>query len=132
MRRLAWENKQSFSSWRRLRKATDEGLSKSAVKGFYETQMTEAVLMAGGLLGSPARWDQHFRRAATSMTLSVLYGYPTLKSEQDHNVEAINEFSDRLLKAVVMGAHPVQFFPWLRHLPSRWVSSTHYHRDRLI
>jgi len=95
--------------------------------------MTEAVLMADGLLGSPAQWDQHFRRAATSMSLSVLYGYPTLKSEQDHNVEAINNFAERLLKAVVLGAHPVQFFPWLRHLPSRWVSSMHsgYHCDRL-
>jgi hypothetical protein len=94
--------------------------------------MTEAVLMAGSLLGSPARWDQHLRRAATSMTLSDLYGYPTLKSEQDHNLEAINDFTERLLKAVVMGAHPVQFFPWLRHLPSMWVSSMHYRRDRLI
>ena len=94
--------------------------------------MTEAVLMADGLLSSPARWDQHLRRAATSMTLSVLYGYPTLKSEQDHNVEAIYDFSERLLKAVVIGAHPVQFFPWLRHIPSRWVSSMYYRRDRLI
>lgn len=88
--------------------------------------MTEAVLMAGSLFGSPALWDQHFRRAATSMSLSVLYGYPTLKSEQDHNVEVINDFSERLLKAVVMGAHLVQFFPWLRHLPGRWVSSMHH------
>ena len=132
MHHFASENKQNFLSWRRLRRATDEGLNKNAVKGFYETQMTEAVLMAGGLLGSPAQWDQHFRRAATSMSLSVLYGYPTLKSEQDHNVEAIHEFSERLLKAVVMGAHPVQFFPWLRHLPSRWVSLMHHHRERLI
>jgi hypothetical protein len=94
--------------------------------------MTEAVLMAGGLLGSPARWDQHLRRAATSMALSVLYGYPTPKSEQDHNVEAIHDFSERLLKAIVMGAHPVQFFPRLRHIPSRWVSSIQYRRDILI
>src|SRR6266567_7122138 len=106
------ELKQNFLSWRRLRRATDEPFTKSAVKGFYETQMTEAALMAGGVLGSAARWDQHFRRAATSMTLSVLYGYPTLKSEQDHNIEAIIDFSERFLKASVMGAHPVQFFPW--------------------
>ena len=78
------------------RKAPDEGFCKSVVKGFYETQMplmTEAVLMAGGLL-SPARWDQHLRRATTSMTLSVLYRYPTRKSEQDHNIEAIYDFSE--------------------------------------
>ena len=54
------------------------------------------------------------------------------KSKQDHNVEAIYDFSERLLKAVVPGAHPIQIFPWLRHIPSRWVSSMHYRRDRLI
>ena len=94
--------------------------------------MTEAVQMADSLFGSPARWDQHVRRATTSMILSVLYGYPTLKSEKDHNVEVIYDFSERLSKAVVMGARPVQFFPWLRYIPSRWVPSMHYRRDRLI
>jgi cytochrome P450 len=113
------EKKTSLFSWRRLRRAANEGFSKSSVRNFYETQTTEAVLLASDLLGSPARWDQHFRRAATSTALSVFYGYPTLKSEQDRNVEAINDFADRLLKAAFMGAHPVQFFPWLRHLPSR-------------
>jgi hypothetical protein len=102
-----------------LRRAANEGFSKSSVKKFYETQTTEAVLLAGDMLVVPARWDQHFRRAAASTTLSVLYGYPTLKSEKDHIVDAINDFAQRLFKAAFMGAHPVQFFPWLRHLPSR-------------
>jgi len=105
-------------TWRRLRRAANEGFSKGSVRNFFETQTTEAAVLASDLLGSPAQWDQHFRRAATSTTLSVFYGYPTLKSEQDSNVEAINDFADRLLKAAFMGAHPVQFFPWLRHLPS--------------
>ncbi|KAF8487323.1 cytochrome P450 [Russula ochroleuca] len=104
-------------TWRRLRKAANEGLSKSSVKGFHETQMTEAVLQASDLLVSPSRWDQHFRRAATSMTLSVVYGHPTLESE-DHIIEAIDDFADRLLKAVTPGAYMVQFLPCLRHLPS--------------
>jgi hypothetical protein len=80
--------------------------------------MTEAVLQASDLLVSPSRWDQHFRRAATSMTLSVVYGHPTLESE-DHIIEAIDDFADRLLKAVTPGAYMVQFLPCLRHLPSR-------------
>jgi hypothetical protein len=81
--------------------------------------MKEAVLLAGDMLVSPARWDQHFRRASASTTLSVLYGHPTLKSEQDHIVEAINDFGERLSKATLPGAHLVQFFPWLRYLPGR-------------
>ena len=114
-----------FFSWRRLRKAANEGFSKGAVKGFYETQMTEAVVQASDLLIGPARWDQHLRRAAASTTLSILYGYPTAKSEQDPVVEVMNDFSDRLFKAAIMGAHPVQIFPWLRHIPSRRVPSIH-------
>ena len=82
-------------------------------------QMTEAVIQTGDLLVGPERWDQHFRRAAASMILSAVYAYPTLKPEQDHIVEAINDFADRLFKAAVMGAHWVQFFPWMRYLPSR-------------
>jgi len=102
-----------------MRKAANEKLSASSVKGFYETQMKEAVLQVCDLLNEPAQWDRHFRRAAASMSLSAVYGYPSLTSEQDHVVMAVNEFAERIFKAVYMGAHLVEFFPWLRHLPSR-------------
>jgi hypothetical protein len=102
-----------------MRRAANEGLTKSSVKTFYEAQITEAILLASDLLVGPARWDQHFRRASASLILSILYGYPTLRSEQDHVLAGIKDFSDRLFKAAFMGAHLVHFFPWLRHLPSR-------------
>jgi hypothetical protein len=102
-----------------MRRAANDGFSKSSVKGFYETQITEAILLASDLLVGPARWDRHYRRAAASTTLSLFYGYPTLKSEQDPIVLAINDFAERLFKAVSVGSHLVQFLPWLRHLPSR-------------
>jgi hypothetical protein len=53
------------------------------------------------------------------MSLSAIYGYPTLTSEQDNVVVVVNEFAERIFKAVYMRVHLVQFFPWLRHLPSR-------------
>ena len=115
---MAFESKHFFS-WRRARRAIKDGYSKNSVKGFYDTQIKEAVLLASDMLAGPARWDQHFRRAAASATLSVLYGYPTLKSDQDHIVKAINDFTERLFTAAFMGAHLVQFLPWLRHLPRR-------------
>ena len=102
-----------------MRKAADEGFSKSSVKGFYETQNTEAVLLASDMLAHPPQWDRHFRRAPASTTLSVLYGYPTLKSGQDPFVVAINEFAERVFKAASTGTYLVHFFPWLRYLPSR-------------
>ncbi|KAH9987348.1 cytochrome P450 [Russula vinacea] len=72
--------------------AANEGFSKSSVKGFYETQITEAVLLASDLLVGPARWDQHLHRASASLILSVLYGYPTLRSEQDHILVGVKDF----------------------------------------
>jgi hypothetical protein len=101
-----------------MRKVSNERFSTGYVKGFYETQIKEAVLQACDLLAEPAQWDRNFRRTAASVSLSVIYGYPTLASDQDHIVQVINNFTACLFNAVNMGAHLVEFFPWLRHLPS--------------
>jgi hypothetical protein len=94
-----------------MRKAASEKLSTSLVKEFYKTQMKEAVVQACDLLDKPARRDRHFHRTAASATLSIVYGHPTLTSEQDHIVRVINNFSERLFHAAPMGAHLVEFFP---------------------
>jgi len=91
------------------------------VKGFHETQMKEAIVLACDLLDEPARWDRHFRRTAVSTTLSVIYGHPTLTSEQDHIVVVINDLAESLFTTLLTGAHLVDFFPWLRYLPGRCV-----------
>jgi hypothetical protein len=101
-----------------MRKVSNEKFNTSTVKGFYETQIKEAVLQACDLLADPAQWNRNFRRTAASVSLSVVYGYPTLASEEDQVVLVINNFTSRLFNAVNMGAHLVEFFPWLRHLPS--------------
>jgi len=101
-----------------MRKVSNEKFSTGTVKGFYETQTKEAVLQACDLLAEPARWDSNFRRTAASVSLSVIYGYPPLSSDQDHIVRVINNFTACLFNAVNMGAHFVEFFPWMRHLPS--------------
>ena len=102
-----------------MRKAVSAGFNKKSSKGFCETQMTGAVLLGCDWVGNPSQWDQHIRRAAASTTLSVVYGHPPLTSEQQGIVELINDFSQRLLTAVFLGAHLVHIFPWLRYLPSR-------------
>jgi len=101
-----------------MRKAANEGFSRSSVKRFYERQATEAILLASDCLVKPARWDQHFRRTATSMILSVVYGYPAITSEEDRNAEVIDDFAGRLSRAASPGAHLVEFFTWMRHIPS--------------
>jgi hypothetical protein len=102
-----------------MRRAADQKFTKGLVKGFHEKQTTEAVLLAHGWLFAPTKWDQHLRRASASMILSAVYGYPTVTSEQDPTVDAINDFSKRLTSSALPGAHLVEFFPQMRHIPSR-------------
>ncbi|KAF8271997.1 cytochrome P450 [Lactarius quietus] len=108
--------------WRRMRKAAHEGLNKGVVKDFHGTQTKEALILASDGLNNPAEWDKHLRRAAASMVLSVVYDQPTIKPGQDHNVRLINDFVQRLTRAAYPGAHLVEFFPWMRYIPSRFAT----------
>ena len=106
-------------SWRRMRKAANDGFSKSSVKRFYEKQTTEAIVLACDCLVKPAQWDKHLRRAAASTIMSVVYSYPPITSEEDHTLDVVNDFADRIARAALPGTYWVEFFPWMRHIPSR-------------
>lgn len=102
-----------------MRKAANESFRRGLVKRFHEKQSSEAILLAHDWLLSPVKWDRHLRRASASMILSVVYGYPTITSDQDQIVEDINDFSNRLTKAAAPGAHLVELFTWMKYVPSR-------------
>jgi hypothetical protein len=102
-----------------MRKAANEGFNKGSVKRFHEKQTMEAILITSDFFAKPVQWDRHFRRAAASMIMSVVYGHPAITSEHDHSAEAINDFAARLTIAAYPGAYLVEFFTWMRHIPSR-------------
>ncbi|KAN0132228.1 Cytochrome P450 [Lactarius tabidus] len=106
--------------WRRMRRAAHEGLSKTVVESFKTPQFNEAVLLASGLLAQPATLDNHLRRVAASMIMSVTYDTPPVVSELDSGVKAVNDFVARLTRAALPGSHFVEFFPWMRYIPSRF------------
>ena len=51
--------------------------------------------------------------------MSILYDYPTLETENDKTLEEIHAFNDRTSKACDPGAHLVEVFPWMMHIPDR-------------
>jgi hypothetical protein len=102
-----------------MRKAAHEGLSKSVVESFKTPQLHEAILLSSGLLAQPSTWDNHFRRTAASMIMSVTYDTPPIVSELNSSVKAVNDFVARLTRAALPGAHFVEFFPWMMYIPSR-------------
>jgi hypothetical protein len=108
-----------ITSWRRMRKAANERLNKSSARVFHETQMTEAVVLACNWLVDSKQWDQHVRRSCAATMQSVLYGHASRIHEPDRTFEAFNDFAKRLSCAAYPGTYLVEFFPWMRHIPSR-------------
>ncbi|KAA1470676.1 cytochrome P450 [Dentipellis sp. KUC8613] len=108
--------------WRRMRKAAHEGLHKGVITIFLPTQYDEALVLTCGVLSHPQNWDAHLRRASASATMSLVYDTPPIESEDDPSVKSINDCVARLTCAAAPGAHLVELFPWMMHIPSRLAS----------
>ncbi|KAK7449187.1 hypothetical protein VKT23_013333 [Stygiomarasmius scandens] len=104
-------------TWRRMRRAGNEGFSKTLVPNYYRTQFTEALYLASGILSRPYDLEAHFKRSAASVTMAIVYDTPPITSEHDPTVEAVNEQAAGVTRALRPGAHLVEFFPWMIHLP---------------
>ncbi|KAG6839627.1 hypothetical protein C0991_000816 [Blastosporella zonata] len=50
--------------------------------------------------------------------MSAIYDLPSLTSEEDPSIRAINDFVERLVRSALPGAHFVEYFTWMRYLPS--------------
>ncbi|KAH9040500.1 cytochrome P450 [Lactarius pseudohatsudake] len=106
--------------WRRGRRAAHQVLTKAAVRGYHNVLRKEGVLLASALLANPGALEKHFQRAAASATMSILYDYPTLESENDKNLKEILAYAERQSTTSAPGAHLVELFPWMLHIPERW------------
>ena len=52
--------------------------------------------------------------------MSILYNYPTIEKEHDNTVMEIHVLLNRIAAAAAPGAHLVEFFPWMIHIPERF------------
>jgi len=55
---------------------------------------------------------------ATSTILSVVYDLPTVSSPDDPTVTKVNAFMDKLLHYALPGNYLVEFFTWMKCIPS--------------
>jgi cytochrome P450 len=110
-----------FNSWRRIRRAAHEALTKRVVQSYHPIQMKEATILVSSLLKPSAnlKLDEHFKRLAASTIMSMVYDYPTIMSEHDHAVEKVEIYNDRISRAVIMGSYLVDIFPWMNYIPAR-------------
>ena len=107
--------------WRRTRRAAREGITKPVVRDYHPILFKEAILLASALLRNPEAREKHFQRCSASATMSILYDYPTLETENDKTLKEIHAFNDRESEASAPGAHLVEIFPWMVHIPDRSV-----------
>ncbi|KAH9055398.1 cytochrome P450 [Lactarius vividus] len=107
-------------AWRRNRRAAHGGLTKSAVRDYYPILQKESILLASALLKSPGAFEKLFKRTAASSTLSILYDYPTLETDNDKTLKGIHAFVDRMSFAAAPGTYFVELMPWMLHIPERF------------
>ncbi len=51
--------------------------------------------------------------------LSIIYHLPPTESEEDPVVVGINDHVERILTEVQPGSRLVEYFPWMKYIPSR-------------
>ncbi|KAI9454069.1 cytochrome P450 [Lactarius psammicola] len=106
--------------WRRSRRAAHQCLTKAAVRDYHNILHKESVLLASALLANPGDSEKYFQRTAASATMSILYDYPTLETENDKTVKEVFAFTNRMSMAAAPGAYLVELFPWMLHIPERF------------
>jgi hypothetical protein len=111
-------------SYRRIRRAAHEALTKRVVQNYHPIQTKEATILASSLVLSSADVDlpKEFHRTAASTIMSIVYDYPTLESINDPAVKSIEDFILRISKAMKPGRYLVNIFPWMMYIPERsWI-----------
>ncbi|KAH9019143.1 cytochrome P450 [Lactarius hengduanensis] len=106
--------------WRRGRRAAHQGLTKAAVRSYHNVLRKEGILLASALLADPGALEKHFQRTTTSATMSILYDYPTLRTEDNETVNEIITYTERISMTAAPGAYLVELFPWMLHIPERF------------
>lgn len=78
--------------------------------------------MLDQMLTDPENFLDHFQRASTSLTLSIVYGWSPLLNSDHPIISKIDQFNRQFFVAAVPGSFWVEFkyFKWMRYLP-RWM-----------
>ncbi|KAH9009927.1 cytochrome P450 [Lactarius deliciosus] len=106
--------------WRHSRRAAHQSLTKAAVRNYHSILRKEGVLLTSALLADPGALEKHFKRTTASTMMSILYDYPTLRSENEKSVKEAFAYADRMSESIDPGAYFVELLPWMLHTPERF------------
>ncbi|TFK67279.1 cytochrome P450 [Pluteus cervinus] len=110
------------SLWKKLRKASHEGLKSQSMPVYQRSQEIEAAILVENLINRPELWAEEIKRSTASSIKAVIYGTPPIASIDDPVVAFISEMGHRLVTATMPGAYLVELFPKMLYLPT-WLAS---------
>jgi len=91
--------------------------SKTEVHNFHSIQNREAIMLALALMKNPPSPKQ-FQRHTWSSLLSINYHHPPIESEDDPVVVGVADHILRVMHEVHPEMRLVEFFPWMKYIPS--------------
>ncbi|KAG7099150.1 hypothetical protein E1B28_001021 [Marasmius oreades] len=109
--------------FRVYRKMMHSGLGPRAVQSYHPLQIQETNILLKALADTPKEFIPHLRRNAGALILKVTYGY-----EVSGNYDTFIQLVERAFKlqaSIIGRPFPVEFFPFLRFLPS-WFPFTEF------
>ncbi|KAI0866598.1 putative cytochrome P450 [Xylaria cubensis] len=124
-------------TWRMIRRTLHRLLNIHAACSFEPYQVLEAQQMMYDILTEPARFTEHIRRYANSITTATTFGYRVITCEDPYFQEFFKVFGEFVLIAQTGVALILDYLPALRLLPS-WVlplkrrAKTHHKREKAL
>jgi cytochrome P450 len=118
---MGWEKTLSFLPWgptfRMHRRILQKNFQKSNIVQYRPTQAREAALMLQSILANPASWNNAIRRFSTAVVLGIGFGIKVEKDD-DPFIQVAADASYAIAHGGAPGGTPVDFFPFLKSLPS--------------
>ncbi|THU79819.1 cytochrome P450 [Dendrothele bispora CBS 962.96] len=91
---------------------------------YIPTQAEYAKILAGNLIRDPQQYVWYLEKFTTSVIIRISSGYQVIEDD-DMYIKIAHEYSKKLNDSGSPGNTPVDYFPWLRYLPS-WFPGTFY------
>ncbi|KAH9857798.1 cytochrome P450 [Lenzites betulinus] len=98
------------------RRILQQYLSKNEVPRFDASNTEEAQRMLKNLLDRPKDFDWLIRRFTSALTLKIAYGHQ-IESDDDEYIKLTEAITLALDETGDPGTSPVDFLPYLKHLP---------------
>ncbi|KAI0810997.1 cytochrome P450 [Irpex lacteus] len=103
--------------WRRMRRAVHEDFNARAVEQYRTTQREATILALLRILQNPNAWEENLQTINASAICNSVYGWPPFEPGAPL-LKHIQDFIAYGSKAALPGAHLVDIFPIMKHIPA--------------